>query len=340
VSTEGVAGKGIRERINPYKMFYGAMVPNWLLPHAGVSPGAKLCYGALTYAAGHRGEAVIRRATLAVKLGVTERQANRYVEELVELGVIDAEGEKRKPLAVTFYRLDWFDAQRDRCVPLEGVNGTDKATDMSHCDADTIYSFKKYKNTPADAGGGEAKKPKGEKKGNPDHQPFIDAFCKRWEDKYGGRYAFDGGKDAAHIANILKRLGGVPWQLVLDRYFTYPNNFASDAKHPISVLRASLHKYLVNTNLATPKSLVAKVTEGTSTRAEEAKAHKLAAQDFELKRKLVAGLADDELAKRKAQVLAEASEFIRPTLEGADPKTSPMLVGLIYSALVKEGVVS
>jgi hypothetical protein len=72
--------------INPYKLFYGAIVPNWLLERRELSQGAKLAYARLCqYAAKDgtdEGTAWPRRETLADELGVTARQVDRYLKEL------------------------------------------------------------------------------------------------------------------------------------------------------------------------------------------------------------------------------------------------------------------
>lgn len=100
--------------INPYKLFFGAMVPNWLHERTEVSQGAKLTYARLVQYAGKHGEAFPARETLADKLGVTARQLYRYIKELEGLGLLAVE---RPGLGKTdryrFPRHDWMsDSQR------------------------------------------------------------------------------------------------------------------------------------------------------------------------------------------------------------------------------------
>jgi len=77
--------------INPYKLFTGAFIPNWLLERKEVSPSAKLCYARLCQYAGRGGECYPKQKTLAEELGVSRRQVIRYLEELKALNLIATE---------------------------------------------------------------------------------------------------------------------------------------------------------------------------------------------------------------------------------------------------------
>lgn len=76
------------ERFNPYRMFVGAMTPNWLMRIPGLSPGAKLCYARMAQFAGKDGRVYATEETLGKELGVSERQAARYIKELKGAGLI------------------------------------------------------------------------------------------------------------------------------------------------------------------------------------------------------------------------------------------------------------
>ncbi len=78
-------------RINPWKLFVGAFIPNWLLERTEVSQGAKLCYARLAQFAGKDGHCFPKQETLATELGVGERMARDYIRELVEFGLIETE---------------------------------------------------------------------------------------------------------------------------------------------------------------------------------------------------------------------------------------------------------
>jgi hypothetical protein len=78
-------------RFNPWRMFVGSFVPNWLQCRSEISQGAKLAYARLAQHAGERGDCFPRQSTLAVELGKSERTANEYIRELVKCGLIEVE---------------------------------------------------------------------------------------------------------------------------------------------------------------------------------------------------------------------------------------------------------
>lgn len=82
---------GVTEKINPWRLFHGVFVPNWLVRLDDVSAGAKLCYGRLAQYAGRKGVAEPDQARLASELGVGDRMVRRYLSELVEKGLIVVE---------------------------------------------------------------------------------------------------------------------------------------------------------------------------------------------------------------------------------------------------------
>lgn len=78
------------ERFNPYRLFVGAFIPNWLLTSGAVPPAAKLVYGRLAQFAGKKGVAFPRQDTLARECGLAERTVQRSISRLEELGLIEA----------------------------------------------------------------------------------------------------------------------------------------------------------------------------------------------------------------------------------------------------------
>ena len=76
------------EFFNPYKSFVGSFIPNCLMECTEISSTAKLAYARLAQYAGEDGEAYPAQKTLAVKIGVSERQINRVLEDLEEKGFI------------------------------------------------------------------------------------------------------------------------------------------------------------------------------------------------------------------------------------------------------------
>ena len=80
-----------RRRFNPWCLFVGAMVPNWLLLRPEVSSGAKLCYARLAQHAGKNNRCCPRQGTLAAELAVSPRTANEYLRELRRHGLLEWE---------------------------------------------------------------------------------------------------------------------------------------------------------------------------------------------------------------------------------------------------------
>ena len=78
-------------RINPWRMFVGSMIPNWLQCRREINQGAKLAYARLAQHAGKDGECFPKQVTLAAELGVSERTANEYVRTLVKFRLIEKE---------------------------------------------------------------------------------------------------------------------------------------------------------------------------------------------------------------------------------------------------------
>ncbi len=80
-----------RKFINPWKLFIGAFIPNWLLVRPEVSQGAKLCYARLCQYAGRHGECFPKQNELAEDLGLkSARQVINYIKELERLQLIIA----------------------------------------------------------------------------------------------------------------------------------------------------------------------------------------------------------------------------------------------------------
>jgi hypothetical protein len=90
---------------NPFGWFRGIWVPEPVLRYAGLSPGAKLCYGRLLRFAGKRGYCWPSTETLASELGVSLSQAKRYLAELKGDRFITVE--HRRGLLTNIYRFLW-----------------------------------------------------------------------------------------------------------------------------------------------------------------------------------------------------------------------------------------
>lgn len=75
-------------RIRPFRLFFGSVVPNWLMCRPEIQPGAKLCYGRLAQYEGKEGDCFVSVETLAGELGIGIRQARRYLQELENFQLI------------------------------------------------------------------------------------------------------------------------------------------------------------------------------------------------------------------------------------------------------------
>ena len=80
-----------RNRINPWRLFTGAMIPNWLLCRPEVSAGAKLTYARLCQFSGRDGRCFPRQAVLAAELGVSARAVRRHLDELEEFRLVEVD---------------------------------------------------------------------------------------------------------------------------------------------------------------------------------------------------------------------------------------------------------
>lgn len=79
---------------NPWNEGYGAKVPNWLLRREEPSHGAKLVYARLVQYGGKNGVAYPYVQTLATEIGMKRRQAERYLKELRDLGLLEVKSGK------------------------------------------------------------------------------------------------------------------------------------------------------------------------------------------------------------------------------------------------------
>lgn len=74
--------------INTWKLFVGSFIPNWLMQRQEISHGAKLCYGRLCQYAGQKGYCFPSQETISEELGISYRQTQRYIKELIRVGLI------------------------------------------------------------------------------------------------------------------------------------------------------------------------------------------------------------------------------------------------------------
>jgi len=75
--------------INPYRMFNGATIPNWLMVRKEINCAEKLVYARLGQYAGKKGVAFPYKATLAKELGLNTDYVSTCLKKLAEVGLIN-----------------------------------------------------------------------------------------------------------------------------------------------------------------------------------------------------------------------------------------------------------
>lgn len=101
----------MKERMNPYKQFFGCWIPLWLLERPEISPGAKLVYATLARHAGKNGECFPGQDLLSREIGLVggERTVRRYLNELVENCLIEKiQQGLNKPNRYFFLSHEWM----------------------------------------------------------------------------------------------------------------------------------------------------------------------------------------------------------------------------------------
>ena len=72
----------VGQPFNPFRLFTGIFIPEALVRSSLVSPGAKMAYGRLARYAGQDGKCFPSVGSLAGEIGVSDRQAQKYLAEL------------------------------------------------------------------------------------------------------------------------------------------------------------------------------------------------------------------------------------------------------------------
>lgn len=122
--------------INPYKLFHGAFIPNWLLRRTEISASAKLCYARLCQYAGRRGVCFPSQESLADEIGTNSRQIRRLLDELIKYNLITTErmGKKKNNLYKFLYHL-WMDENITNTISEENtIIITSKSDEISQSD--------------------------------------------------------------------------------------------------------------------------------------------------------------------------------------------------------------
>src|ERR1035441_6056378 len=117
----------VGQPFNPYKRFNGIFVPEAICK-CGLSAGAKLVYGRLCRYAGEDGRAYPSISTLGSELGISGKQARRYVRELEDECFIRPERTKGKRSHYLFLWHAVFEAgpipKTEQPKPTPPIDGT------------------------------------------------------------------------------------------------------------------------------------------------------------------------------------------------------------------------
>lgn len=116
----------IGQPFNPYKLFVGSFLPNALLEFPGLTPSAKIAWARLAQFAGKNGKAHPKIATLAIKIGLSERQTRRVIEELEVAGflrTIKATGQQRLLHFPDTYAFTWHPCFTEISNPGPDIDG-------------------------------------------------------------------------------------------------------------------------------------------------------------------------------------------------------------------------
>ncbi len=82
-----------------------------------------------------------------------------------------------------------------------------------------------------------------------DHPIAVAYWCEKWELRHGAKCVFNGGKDGEHVKFILKGCGTQSeFQRVVDAYLADAKPYLFDERHPLSLLRANVNKYLAQSS--------------------------------------------------------------------------------------------
>lgn len=93
-------------RINPYKSFTGAWIPNWLLERQEISLGAKVVYARLCQFAGEKGYAHPKLSELTNAIGTPLSSLQRYLTELRVNNLIEIVLKREEMAASEYYFLE------------------------------------------------------------------------------------------------------------------------------------------------------------------------------------------------------------------------------------------
>ena len=106
--------------INPYMMFTGSFLPNWLLERNELNSTDKLVYARLCQFAGKNGTCFPRQDTLAEKVGMSENSVKKSLNKLIEekLLMSHRRGQGQSNIYYFLYH-EWMDSDRHHSGSLD-----------------------------------------------------------------------------------------------------------------------------------------------------------------------------------------------------------------------------
>ena len=87
----------IGEEYKPFNLFFGAVMPNWLMKRTEINGNDKMIFSRLCQYAGKNGKAFPKRETLAEEVGLKENTVRKILIKLEDNGLI-----KIKPKKMVF----------------------------------------------------------------------------------------------------------------------------------------------------------------------------------------------------------------------------------------------
>ena len=97
------------KRYNPYLMFVGSFIPNWILCRKEIHSNAKLVFARLAQFAGPDGRCYPKRSTLACECGMSKRTVDRAIAQLKQFKLIEVERQGfDKPNRYFFIEHEWM----------------------------------------------------------------------------------------------------------------------------------------------------------------------------------------------------------------------------------------
>jgi hypothetical protein len=117
--------------INPYRMFNGAIIPNWLLRRKELNSSEKLVYARLGQYAGKKGVAFPQKGSLAAEIGLSKDMVSKCLDKLADLRLIQTreravDGRPNQSNEYRFLDHEWIYENEDdeEELPGEGGGGT------------------------------------------------------------------------------------------------------------------------------------------------------------------------------------------------------------------------